>query len=168
MYSEGTCRKGEMPYRCDVRFPAVGRTNSTEEAAEQTGSQPCAEVVEERSLTKGNTMKNATDRTQSREPVSDGLNRVRQKAHNGKEVGMWLRKVIIGYQNYYAVPTNLKNVKRFRDCIVKAWIKVLRRRSHKARNLRWEIFARRTDELLPRVKQVHPFPGVRFYAIHPR
>jgi RNA-directed DNA polymerase len=92
----------------------------------------------------------------------------RQMHCNVKEVGMWLRKVIIGYQNYYAVPTNLKNVKRFRDCIVKAWIKVRRRRSQKARSLTWEVFARRTEKLLPRVKQVHPFPSVRFYAIHPR
>jgi len=101
--------------------------------------------------------------------VAEVKQEMRKRMHDEvKEVGAWLRAVIIGHQNYYAVPTNLKRVKRFGDCVMKEWIKVLRRRSQKGGNLRWDRYLRLTDWLLPRVKTTHPFPEVRFYAIHPR
>lgn len=104
-----------------------------------------------------------------RRKVGEVKQEMRRRMHaNVKETGAWLRSVIIGHQNYYAVPTNLKRVKAFRDCIVKEWLKILRRRSRKERNLAWDRYLKYVDWLIPKVRRVHPFPGVRFYAIHPR
>jgi len=79
-----------------------------------------------------------------------------------KVVGQWLRSVIIGFTNYYAVPTNMDAVQCFKDSIVRAWLKVLRRRSQRGRNMTWEKFQKYVDWLIPKVRLVHPFPTERF------
>jgi group II intron reverse transcriptase/maturase len=88
---------------------------------------------------------------------------LKERRHdNVKEVGMWLRSVITGFINYYAVPTNMDAVRSFKDSVVRAWLKTLRRRSQKGRKLRWEKFRKYVDWLIPSVRIVHPFPTVRF------
>lgn len=50
-------------------------------------------------------------------------------------LGKWLRSVVQGHLNYFAVPGNKKALDAFRTEINKARLYALRRRSHKARNL---------------------------------
>jgi hypothetical protein len=53
-----------------------------------------------------------------------------------EEVGKWLASVIRGFTNYHAVPGNMKAPREFYTQIGRLWIRVIRRRSQKAR-CRW-------------------------------
>lgn len=76
-------------------------------------------------------------------------------------VGKWLRRVVQGYFNYYAVPGNLYRLNGFRDEVTRAWRQALMRRSQKHR-LQWERFKRLVRQFIPSVRQVHPHPAERF------
>src|SRR3954470_16861597 len=45
--------------------------------------------------------------------------------------GRWLRQVVTGYYNYYAVPTNSRALEAFHDHVIDLWRRTLRRRSQK-------------------------------------
>jgi group II intron reverse transcriptase/maturase len=75
-------------------------------------------------------------------------------------VGSWLNRVVKGYFNYYAVPDNLSTLGKFRFALCKLWMKVLRRRSHKAGML-WSKFYKIADKFIPKPKLVHPYPSQR-------
>ena len=83
------------------------------------------------------------------------------------ETGKWLRSVVQGYFNYHAVPGNFGALRAFRREVARAWLAALRRRSQKHR-LTWERFGSIVDYYLPRPRILHPEPGVRFDAMHPR
>ena len=83
--------------------------------------------------------------------------------HNNSvpEQGVWLQSVIRGYFNYHAVPGNIDALKTFRYRISKIWYRALRRRSHKARSLKWDRMNRLIDQWLPPAKILHPYPEQR-------
>ncbi|MBM4039221.1 MAG: hypothetical protein FJ290_11975 [Planctomycetes bacterium] len=83
-------------------------------------------------------------------------------------VGAWLRNVVQGYYNYHAVPCNGAALETFRREVSRAWLHALRRRSQKSRHLMWERATRLFEAWLPRPRILHPYPGVRFHARHPR
>ena len=56
--------------------------------------------------------------------------------------GRWLRSVLNGHLNYYAVPGNKKSIDTFRTEVMRGWFRAFRRRSQKARKLTWERFKR--------------------------
>jgi len=82
-------------------------------------------------------------------------------------VGQWLRRVVMGYNQYHGVPGNWSSLNRFRGQIQRYWRQTLRRRSQKAR-VTWDPLERLFNRWLPLPKLVHPYPGVRFDARHPR
>lgn len=82
--------------------------------------------------------------------------------------GRWLRSVILGYFNYYAVPGNRKSIDSFRTEVMRGWFRALRRRSQKARSLTWERFKRLVKTWLPTAKIKHPYPSQRLRVINPR
>lgn len=85
------------------------------------------------------------------------------------ETGKWLRSVLRGYYQYFAVHYNLESLMSLRYCVARAWFRMLRRRSHKARKkLTWEKFKRILDLWLPKPRILHPWPNVRFRRYHPR
>lgn len=75
--------------------------------------------------------------------------------------GRWLGSVIRGHLNYYAVPGNAVALNAFRRQVMKIWLKILRRRSHKGRTLTWACFIRWIDKWIPPVRIVHPYPNQR-------
>jgi group II intron reverse transcriptase/maturase len=81
-------------------------------------------------------------------------------------VGAWLRKVVNGYYQYHAVPGNIRQLSTFRQRINRLWYQALARRSQRARK-RWETLTPLFERWIPRPKVLHPYPQVRFYAIHP-
>ncbi|MCP5108825.1 MAG: group II intron reverse transcriptase/maturase [bacterium] len=100
--------------------------------------------------------------------VAEIKEKLKKRMHdNVKVTGLWLKSVIIGHQNYYAVPGNLDSVKAFRWQAIKAWLKTLRRRSQKG-HITWKRFLRLVDWLIPGVHIAHPFPNVRFDARNSR
>jgi group II intron reverse transcriptase/maturase len=82
--------------------------------------------------------------------------------------GKWLRSVVQGHLNYFAVPGNTKALIAFRNEIGKAWLFALRRRSHKARNLTWERMKCLIKTWLPAIKVKHPYPDRRLCVNYPR
>jgi len=82
-------------------------------------------------------------------------------------IGRWLRQVVQGYFNYFAVPGNLHRLRAFRRAVGRAWRQALRRRSQRGR-LPWQRFAHLLRLYLPPVRQLHPYPLHRFDVTHPR
>jgi RNA-directed DNA polymerase len=83
------------------------------------------------------------------------------------ETGNWLRSVVQGYFNYHAVPGNFRALQTFRREVARAWLAALRRRSQR-HAMTWERFNQIADHFLPQARILHPEPGVRFDAKHPR
>jgi group II intron reverse transcriptase/maturase len=83
------------------------------------------------------------------------------------KVGEWLRRVLNGFYQYHAVPGNWASLKRFRLQIGRYWRHVLRRRSQRGR-ITLRRMARLYDRWLIQPRLVHPYPDVRFDAMHPR
>ena len=93
-----------------------------------------------------------------------------KRMHNPLEnTGAWLASVIRGFTNYHAVPGNMKAPREFYTQIGRLWLRVIRRRSQKAKSRwTWERFYRLQRRWLPRPRLVHPYPSVRFDAKYSR
>ena len=82
-----------------------------------------------------------------------------------QETARWLRKVVQGWLNYHAVPSNYERIRGFVDEVTRLWLKVIRRRSQRGRNKwTWERMQRLARRHLPRPHIIHPYPGKRFRA----
>jgi RNA-directed DNA polymerase len=81
-------------------------------------------------------------------------------------VGQWLRAVVQGYFNYFAVPGNFPRLNSFVREVTRLWWHVVRRRSQ--HGLKPAVFYRIAAQYLPRPAILHPYPTERFYAKHPK
>ncbi len=89
---------------------------------------------------------------------------LRRRMHDSiKETGQWLRRVLQGYLNYFAVSGNQRPLYVFFTQVRWYWIRALRRRSQKG-YLNWKTFVRRTKRFFPPIRLLHPHPVVRFDA----
>lgn len=84
------------------------------------------------------------------------------------EQGQWLRAVVLGHLNYYAVPGNKQSTDAFRTAAMREWLHALRRRSQKARSLTWKRFQRLVRTWLPTSRVRHPYPTQRLRVANPR
>jgi group II intron reverse transcriptase/maturase len=82
-------------------------------------------------------------------------------------LGKWLRLVVQGHFNYYAVPGNIFPLGEFRTQVNRLWLKALKRRSQRFK-LNWERFNKTVMQWIPRARILHPYPEERFYAKYPR
>ena len=80
--------------------------------------------------------------------------------------GEWLRGVVSGWFNYHAVPTNTRSLQTFRDCVIRLWLRSLRRRGQRDKTT-WERMKRLADDFLPKPRILHPWPEQRFAVKHP-
>lgn len=93
---------------------------------------------------------------------------LRRRLHSSvKDVGEWLRTVVQGHMNYFAVPGNSSDIGRFRYSISGLWFRTLKRRSDRHR-MNWERMGKIRDRWLPSVRIIHPYPEERFERQHPR
>ena len=93
---------------------------------------------------------------------------LRQRMHQPiPKQGRWLERVVRGYFNYHAVPTNARALDAFRHHVTDLWRRTLRRRSQKGR-LTWERMTQLADAWLPKPIILHPWPNERFAVTHPR
>jgi len=81
--------------------------------------------------------------------------------------GKWLARVVRGYFNYHAVPTNAHALHVFRHHVTDLWRRTLRRRSQKDR-MTWDRMTQLVDDWLPKPIILHPWPSDRFAVTHPR
>jgi len=77
------------------------------------------------------------------------------------EQGLYLRRVLNGFFNYFAVPTNSRAINSFYYNVAWYWRRALRRRGQISR-LTWERMKRLIDQWLPPARIRHPLPDVRF------
>lgn len=91
--------------------------------------------------------------------VRETLMRLRHRPVS--EQGGWLRSVVQGHFNYYGVPGNREALDTFRTQVGHAWLRALRRRSHKARGLTWARLQRWMKIWIPTARVVHPYPNQR-------
>ena len=81
------------------------------------------------------------------------------------ETARWLRRVVQGWLNYHAVPSNSHRINRFVDEVTRLWLRVIRRRSQRGRSRwTWARMQRLARRHLPRPRIVHPYPNQRFHA----
>jgi RNA-directed DNA polymerase len=83
------------------------------------------------------------------------------------EQGKWLGRVVRGYFNYHAVPTNARALHVFLHHVTDLWRRMLRRRSQKDR-LTWARMMQLAAAWLPKPIILHPWPSDRFAVTHPR
>jgi RNA-directed DNA polymerase len=79
----------------------------------------------------------------------------------------WLRSIVQGYFNYHAVPGNIDSLSAFRHRVIRLWRTTLIRRGQK-HHLTWARMHKLADRWIPQPRVLHPYPRVRFDAIHPR
>jgi RNA-directed DNA polymerase len=114
------------------------------------------------------TLKRRTVSKRMRAKLAEIKQQLRQRMHEPAAfTGKWLRSVVQGYYNYHAVPGNTERLYVFRYRVTRLWRQVLRRRGQK-HHLNWARISQLVDRWLPIPKVVHPYPRVRFDAIHPR
>jgi hypothetical protein len=77
--------------------------------------------------------------------------------------GKWLKRMVLGYYQYHAVPGNLQQLGRFRWRLARLWRYVLHRRSQKSR-VTWKEIGPVLDQWIPAPRTLHPYPNVRFDA----
>jgi RNA-directed DNA polymerase len=78
------------------------------------------------------------------------------------EQGKWLGSVVQGWLNYFAVPGNSTAIHAFRDRVIEAWRRVLRRRSQTAaRGTTWEVMRGLAARFIPIPHIIHPYPNQR-------
>ena len=76
-----------------------------------------------------------------------------------------MHKVVKGYFNYHAVPTNFRALVAFRAAIAKRWLRTLIRRSDTA-NLNWTRMNKLIDDWLPQPRILHPWPSQCLAPLH--
>ena len=96
--------------------------------------------------------------------------KLRKKMHEPIHLqGRWLRRVIQGWLNYYAVPGNSARLGQFCTAVSRIWLKMIRRRSHKARTRwNWKRLQHHIKRWFPKARILHPYPEQRFRPPSPK
>jgi hypothetical protein len=109
-----------------------------------------------------------TVRKRMRKKLQEIKQQLRMRMHDPvPQTGTWLRSVVQGYFNYYAVPGNLDSMGLFRERVLRYWGQALKRRSQRHRYA-WARRLNLAAQWLPPPRVLHPWPLDRFAASHPR
>ena len=93
---------------------------------------------------------------------------LRKRMHDRlSQTGQWLKSIVQGYFNYYAVPGNMVSLALFRNRLLVLWWHTVRRRSQKHR-ISWARMLALAKRWLPAPQVLHPYPDARFAVNHPR
>jgi RNA-directed DNA polymerase len=114
------------------------------------------------------TVRRKTIRKRMRAKLREIKQQLRERLHDPvRQTGQWLKSVVQGHFNYYAVPGNLDSLGEFRERVVGHWWRILRRRSQK-RPISWKRTLALAKRWLPQPRVLHPYPAMRFAASYPR
>ena len=144
------------------RFAAANREKRGEGKPETFDFLGFTHYCAKRRSDGGFTVRRKTIAKKMRAKIKEVRQTLRRKSRLPISVqGQWLRSVIRGHVNYYGVPGNIEALRAFYRESVRAWMKALRRRSQKGRNLTWSRFKRWVEQWIPPVRTVHPYPNQR-------
>ena len=79
------------------------------------------------------------------------------------KTGAWMKRMLQGHLNYFAVPGNHPSLWWFSNKVRRLWLMSLGRRGQKAR-LSWEKFIRLVARFFPPIRTLHPLRCHRFDA----
>jgi RNA-directed DNA polymerase len=114
------------------------------------------------------TVRRKTIRKRMRAKLRDIKQQIRKRMHDPvRQTGQWLKSIVQGHFNYYAVPGNLDSLGVFRGRLMRQWWHTLRRRSQK-HPISWTRTLALADRWFPQPRVLHPYPAIRFAANHPR
>ena len=114
------------------------------------------------------TVRRMTIRKRMRAKLQQIKQQLRKRMHDPvAQTGAWLKSVVQGYFNYYAVPGNFDSLNAFRTQVSRFWRWTLLRRSQK-RQFNWAKMRKLLDYWIPKPRVLHPYPETRFAATHPR
>jgi group II intron reverse transcriptase/maturase len=114
------------------------------------------------------TVRRKTIRKRMGAKLRDIKQQLRERMHDPvRQTGQWLKSMVQGHFNYYAVPGNLDSLGVFRGRVIGRWWRTLRRRSQ-TRPISWTRILALADRWLPQPRVLHPYPADRFAASHPR
>ncbi len=100
-----------------------------------------------------------------RAKVVDIREKLRKRMHRPvDETGKWLKSVVQGHFNYYAVHGNFKALNAFRHWCSYSWLASLRRRSQRGKKLTWKKFSKTLEKWMPTPKLAHPYPSERLHV----
>ena len=86
---------------------------------------------------------------------------LRRRMHDGiPALGAYLRAVLTGHMQYYAVPFNIRAIQDFRNGLVLLWRQTLSRRSQTAQ-VTWERMTELIQRWIPPARISHPYPEQR-------
>jgi RNA-directed DNA polymerase len=115
----------------------------------------------------GFAVRRLTIRKRMRRKLREIKQQLRQRMHDPvRQTGEWLKSVVQGYFNYYAVPGNIGSMRLFRHRLLGLWWHTLCRRSQQ--RVPWKKMLGLQDRWFPEPRALHPYPAVRFAANHPR
>ena len=114
----------------------------------------------------------AVRRKTIRKRIRAKLGRIKPELHKRmhdplSQTGQWLKSIVQGHFNYYAVPGNTASLSLFRHRLLVLWWHSVRRRSQK-RRISWTRMLNLAMRWLPAPQVLHPYPDARFAATHPR
>jgi RNA-directed DNA polymerase len=114
------------------------------------------------------TVRRKTIRKRMGAKLRDIKQQLRERMHDPvRQTGQWLKSIVQGHFNYYAVPGNLDSLGAFRHRLIGQWWRTLRRRSQK-NPINWTRTLALADRWFPQPQVLHPYPADRFAASHPR
>src|SRR6201981_480837 len=97
-----------------------------------------------------------TVRKRMRKKLQEIKQQLRMRMHDPvPQTGAWLRSVVRGYFNYYAVPGNLDSLGLFRERVLRYWGQALKRRSQ-IRRYAWVRRLKLATKWLPQPRVLHP------------
>jgi hypothetical protein len=107
------------------------------------------------------TVRRQTMRKRMQGKLRELKSELRRRMHlPAREVGQWLRTVLLGHYRYYSVPYNMSSLSAFRYHVIRLWLRTLRRRSQRDRTA-WSRMHRMAAQWLPLPRILHPFPEQR-------
>jgi RNA-directed DNA polymerase len=109
-------------------------------------------------------LKRVTAKKRMRAKLREVKAKMRRRRHLPvPDQGRWLRRVLQGHFNYYAVPDNSEALSAIRNRIIRHWRRSLSRRSQSG-HVNWDRINRIANRWLPPARILHPWPSVRFAA----
>ncbi len=151
------------------RFAAENRAKRGEEKPETFDFLGFTHICARRRKNGSFTVRRKTIAKRMRKKIKEVTRELKRIRHSPiPKQGKWLRSVVIGYYNYYAVPDNSQALNSFRQQLARAWIRALRRRSQKGRKLSWDRMQKLLKTWLPTPRVLHPYPNQRLCVTYPR
>jgi hypothetical protein len=103
-------------------------------------------------------VRRTTIRKRMRAKLRQIKQQLRERMHDPvPQTGQWLKSVVQGYFNYYAVPGNLTSLGVFRNRVLALWWRTIRRRSQNTGSTGRALSFWASDGSLTRVRSI-PFP----------